>query len=417
MALRELFHDAAGSVAAPPTEHLTTAVTARLRRRTMMKATGTGALSIAVVGAFGTGYLALRPAPPAPLPAAGSPPVALRTDRALALGSYTAPKCNAGRCVPILTTVDGRRYTLPGPVAKHPDRLAGVGLSPDGRWLVYNQRGEAQLRDLTGTTTYHVRGSGNRGSAYGWSSNGRWALIQPISHNRDGSSGSTTPIRVDLSTGKQIVIRTPKSRDTLDGFFSRGFGSRIALLPSGDLLLGAPGAKPTTPPPAWGPSQSSQSPKAGPGTYRVVDPATGAEKRRVTVQDAVHWAGGGLTRNGHTTAKWNSEMTDVHARSDGRYAAFSFVDDPTVRDSGLLVIADLSNGSVRTVDVAKLARRAGLTGPIVYSIQSYTGQALTLLTQTGQIVLDGNAERVTAVHKMPKYPEHAIPPGYLTSLD
>ncbi len=411
MALRELFNEAADAVVASPTESLTSVVSRRLRRRKVLKVAGTGALSVAVVGAFGAGYLSLRPVPPKPLPPVGSAAVALRTDRALARGQYITPKCGARTCVPVLTTVDGRRYVLPGPTMKRNQELRGVGLSPDGRWAVYNRGGGAVLRDLTGTTTYRVRGSGELGGVYGWSSNGRWALIQAGFRTKDGGSGiSNVPIRVDLKTGQQIAAKTPRFHNVPGSFTSSAYGSQIAVLPSGDLLIGQAGPKPHGQPHGSDPSQ----PTVGPGIYHIVDPKTGKDRLQVRTDNAVHWSGSVETDgHGHSSVTWDAEMTDVHARSDGRYMVFSFVGDPVVQDSGLLMVADLSTGAVRTVDVTKLA---GMAAHTEYAVQSYTSHALTLITSTERIVLDGNAERVLVVHKVPRSSQGAVLPGQLLSI-
>jgi hypothetical protein len=403
MEIQELLHETAEAVVGPPAAQLTTVVSKRMRRRKALKAVGTGLLSVAVVGTLGAGYAALQPTAPRQLQAAGGGTGGLLPDRAVGAGRMITTSCGAAGCVPVLTTVHGR-YMLPGPTVKDSRQLTGVGLSPDGRWVAYIKDGEAELRDLTSTTTYRVTGSRSLGTPVGWSTNGHWALVRPGWPTKYGTS-YRAPIRVDLRTGHQIAVREPRlpSANMEMGEFVNSPMS-LSLLPSGDLAIPTAGPAPSAPPPPWHGRSTQRESILGQGIYHIIDPVTGTEKRRVAIDDAVVWTVNGFSdRSGHTTSRWTAAITNPTVRSDGRYGIFQF------QETGLM-IADLSTGAVRKVDLAKLTKGTALARDTYFWVQSYTPSSLVLIG-SGKLHLNGDATHVLAVTNLPRH--YGALPGQL----
>ena len=132
-----------------------------------------------------------------------------------------------------LVTVDGRQYALAA------NALAGgaTQLSPDGRWLLRRDR----LRDLTGTAERTLP----RGFPRAWSPTGRWLLV-------DAGAGQLT---VETATGRTVLVRT----------------HGIGVLDDGTVVVGEGG----------GEGDDVGDPKVV--RLRLVDAASGAERRSVTV--------------------------------------------------------------------------------------------------------------------------------------
>ncbi|HEU4425411.1 MAG TPA: hypothetical protein VFR67_22995 [Pilimelia sp.] len=139
----------------------------------------------------------------------------------------------------ILLTPDGHQYAVPGSV---------IGLSPDGRWLVYGSEDHRVLRDLTGTA---VRPLGNLLSVH-WSADSARLAVEP--HPPPGANAAQIEV-IELGTDRRhtVPIHDPDQ------------WAILGLFPSGDLLL--------TP-------RGSDRPGADPDTYSlaIADGRTGARR-------------------------------------------------------------------------------------------------------------------------------------------
>lgn len=132
-----------------------------------------------------------------------------------------------------LVTQDDQRYALKA------DALAGrqTSISPDGRWLLHDGR----LRDLTSTADRPLPSA----PLVTWSPNGDWLLL-------DGP-------------GHQVLVNTGTGQTTNVPAFG------LAVLDDGAVLVGEGGGEGVDP----GDTKVV--------LLRVVDPATGAQRRHVTI--------------------------------------------------------------------------------------------------------------------------------------
>ena len=139
-----------------------------------------------------------------------------------------------------LVTQDGRRYALEA------NALAGrtTSISPDGRWLLHDGR----LRDLTGTTDRALPPA----PIIVWSPNGEWMLLDHLG-------------LLPAGPGYQVLVNTETGRAT------NVSSSGIAVLDDGTVLVGEGGAEEVDP----------GDPKVV--VLRIVDPATGTQRRQVTI--------------------------------------------------------------------------------------------------------------------------------------
>jgi hypothetical protein len=139
-----------------------------------------------------------------------------------------------------LVTQDGRRYLLGA------DALAGrnTAISPDGRWLLHDGR----LRDLTGTADRALPPA----PFITWSPDGEWLLLDHPGLLLDGP-------------GHQLLVNTETGQATNLSTFG------LAVLDDGTVLVGEGGGEGVDP----------GDPKVV--SLRIVDPATGTQRGRVTI--------------------------------------------------------------------------------------------------------------------------------------
>jgi hypothetical protein len=195
-------------------------------------------------------------------------PSDLPADRAVGRGVLVYRPC--ADCGAWLVTEDGARYGVPpvpwpppvtypapgtsplgAPLPETPrDPMFGLRLSPDGRWLLRPGVGTTLVRDLAGTTERHVA----HVDIGAWSDDGRWVV------SGDGQDGDAA--LVDLTTGE----RRPVRRDEEYRWW------RIAAVLGRDQVLLAR---------AYNREDSDPDPRRE--TYVVIDPATGAVRRELSV--------------------------------------------------------------------------------------------------------------------------------------
>jgi hypothetical protein len=174
-----------------------------------------------------------------------------------------------------LFTGDGRHYRMPGDGVR--------AISPDGRWVVFRRGETLALRDLTGTEVRDL-GVDHRGTVGAWSPGSRWLALRTYP---EGETNRHTTV-VDLDSGVTFrAVRDP-DRDT----------RLCGLLDTGDLLT------------CTGDDRSTRF------VVRQVDPRTGDERRRVTVDP------GPAMTEAERQADWASPLAGPGAsallRPDGR---------------------------------------------------------------------------------------------------
>jgi hypothetical protein len=141
-----------------------------------------------------------------------------------------------------LLTEDGRHYRMPGDGVR--------AISPDGRWVVFRRGETLALRDLTGTAVRDL-GVHHWGTVGAWSPDSRWLALRTY---LDGDPTRRTTV-VGLASGETFgPLPDPDMGTGLCG-----------LRDTGDLLTCTADKKSTR------------------FVVREIDPRTGEESRRVTV--------------------------------------------------------------------------------------------------------------------------------------
>lgn len=359
MGIRELMRDAVEPIAPPPARSLVAAARFRVRQRRIRHAAVAGGVAaLLVVAGLSIGY---RHAPPAP----ARVPVATLPDRPVGTAERISPSCRTGGCVWVLTVAGGARFRLPGPRVAGTVHLRGTGISPDGRWIAYNDGHRLVLRDLTGTTAYRVAGSGPNTAPDKWSQNGRWVMLTIGAEYRNY-------LRVDLTTGAVDRVRPAALR------YSRRLATDIgidsyALTGDGDIVeVGARQAPSRAP-------RSRYDMSAARGTLYVVDPTTASVVHTVSVAQLVPYEA--LRVHGRLT--WVADAPPMAVRSDGRYLV------EMVANLGTdLNIVDLGTGGIRHARPPMPLTMAGH-----FQLVRYTDRELVLLGESSELTYtaDGSA--------------------------
>ncbi|MBB5867098.1 hypothetical protein F4553_000477 [Allocatelliglobosispora scoriae] len=156
-------------------------------------------------------------------------------------------------------TPDPQSSLLPGATAepqKPLDPMFGVHLSPDGRWLSRPSVAfGSTLRDLTGETVVRLPGVFDPGQ---WSSNSRWLTTRPLS-----PGGSSAYERHEVATGEKIEVRLPDRNGEA--------WQVIGVRDDGTLVMTR----------MWDGENRDPDPRHE--SYSIVDPVTGAEVHRTTI--------------------------------------------------------------------------------------------------------------------------------------
>lgn len=414
MDVQDLLRDAAEQVWPAQAEDVTRAVYRQLDRRRRMRIGMAAVAAIAVVAAGVTGQQYWHRSVTAP--AASAP--ALPADRAVGAGARVVPDCVGGRCTPVLTTVDGHSYRLPGPVVPDAHSFTGVGLSPSGRWVAYNSHGAVVLRDLTGTKTVRASGSGNLGGPSAWSANERWVLVQPLDRTARGLVGpSDTVLRVDLRSGRTMRVHVRKILHL--GPVTDGFNPILSVLPDGLVAYPVAGAKPTGTPTMASPDT------LGSGAYKLIDPGAGTVVRTVSADDVNVWTPVGSSHSGGSMkVEWDAQLPGpLVATGDGTRAVVLSEYGSNTDTRTAIAFVDLATGQEHTVDVTHLLARAGLHDARYWGAIRYTGGRITLLASTsdrhtrwaGEVTLDGTATHVLSTRHLGYPAATTVLPGTAAS--
>jgi hypothetical protein len=206
------------------------------------------------------------------VPVASPPP--LPTDRGVAPAAIVYAVRNV-QFPGTLLTADGRHYRMPGDGVR--------AISPDGRWVVFRRGATLALRDLTGTAVRDL-GVDHRGTVGAWSPDSRWLALRTYA---EGDPTRLTTV-VDMESGETLrAVPDPDMETSLCG-----------LRVTGDLLT------------CTADKESTRF------VVREVDPRTGDQTRRVTVDPAA-----AMTES-ERKADWASPMVVPGAyamlRPDGR---------------------------------------------------------------------------------------------------
>jgi len=181
-------------------------------------------------------------------------PVPLPGDRGVGEGALVY--CRDTEC--LLLTSDGASYSVPGQI---------WGLSPDGRWLIYDAGGAMMLRLLTGDRVEPVTAATD---VVGWSATGATVVVR-----QSGVDGRVTV--VDPDRGSVVTVAVPDP----------GWWQPKGLAPDGDVMLAprssfTPAAPSTTAPPM----RSTTAPAAATTTEPVAAPPTNLDFGIVYVDPA-----------------------------------------------------------------------------------------------------------------------------------
>jgi hypothetical protein len=351
MGIRELMQDAVEPIAPPPAGRLIAAARFRVRRRRIRCAAVGGGVAVLLVAAgLGIGYRHAPPSTPTPTPAAAALPA-----RPVGTAARISPSCRPGGCVWILTVASGARFRLPGPRAKDDLHLHGAGISPDGRWIAYNDGHRSVLRDLTGTTTYRVAGSGPDTTPNEWSQNGRWVMLTI-------GAGYRNHLRVDLTTGATDRVR-PAALRYFRHFYPDFPVDLYTLTGSGDLVEIGAGEAPSRAP------RSDYDTTVARGTLYVVDPVTAHLIRTVSVSRLVPYEADEVDGK----LAWGADTPPMTVRSDDRYLVTMAADWGTD-----LTFVDLATGHIRQVSAPVPPTAEGEH----YQLTRYTDHELVLLGES-----------------------------------
>jgi hypothetical protein len=195
----------------------------------LVVATGVAATTLAVGRGTESGPSTVAAGLPARLSPANSPPD-LPTDRGVGTATLgyvlRAHRDNADEFR--LVTSDGRQYAVP-----RADWL--VGISPDGRWLLWSEPSRrVVMRDLTGTGRYEFGPDTANGFVVAaWSPDSRRLALQ-ILHNAASDVEDRVTLMVDLDPVAQRTVPLDRGH------------SVCAVRNSGDMILCPPGDAPWT---------------------------------------------------------------------------------------------------------------------------------------------------------------------------
>lgn len=402
----ELAREVADTVQPSPAEDVTRTVLRRYRRRRMVRR-GVAAAVALIVATPGVAYLYYDRGTDLSVPAAKGA-AELPADRAVGAGIRVDPDCSGGACVPVLTTRDGQRYSLPGPRAGVFGKgVAGVGMSPNGHWVAYNRGREVEVRDLTGTTAWQVDDSWNLGTPVAWSANNRWVLIHPVKQRSVDMLASHDLIRVDLRTGDAVsvdlaqILHVDRARD--------GMAPLPSLLPDGDIAYPMEGTKPTGKP-------SSHVTPVRSGSYRIVDPETQKQVRTLPVTGATPWGVVGQPDNaGRERLVWAPDGPGMLVTDP--QGARGVVRLWLVGNSTKLVLVDMAKGGGRTVDVTRPLRSAFPKDHPGWQVLRLGYDGITLAATSargetvGTVVLDPAGTKLLSVHRIADGARGTVVPG------
>jgi hypothetical protein len=301
------------------------AVEVAARRRAMARI---GPVAAAVVMLAGVGLSAgalvdrgqppAGPAPrvlawlPAEVPRPDVPAPPLPADQPVGAGAFVYGSYVPGAEPPVLVTEDGDRYRL----AERLTEANGVGrqspaLSPDGRWLYQRQGEEVVLRDLTGAAVHRLNPDF---WPTAWSTDSRWLLL--------GGSGThgNEAIRIEVESGRSVPVHT----GPISG------SPAVAVLPSGEVVL----------------RQLATVAGVEALYLRVVDPASGAERRRIEVPLAAYLGPGEELA---PAALFSPDGTAVVVQT--RWVTRRLDGESTIDREGDLLILDIAARTARKIQV------------------------------------------------------------------